>query len=203
VVEHCPNCETSRSFSILTQHVLPFAGPPEEYTFAKCDTCDIPCVFLREDMGDGFEHDGYWRMFPAQARHLTFAIPAIVRTSYEEAQKCEIAHAWIACAAMVGRALEAVCRDFDPTIKTMFAALKAMLDQGVISQELYDWANQLRVIRNYAAHAAGGQVSESDAKEGFDFLQSILEIYYDLRPRFAKMKARQQGGAGPLPGGTP
>jgi hypothetical protein len=140
-------------------------------------------------MGDGFEADPYARAFPEEDRHVGFALPAIVRASYEEAVKCERAKVWMAAAVMVGRALEAVCKDYDPMSKTMFGGL---LSNGAISQELYDWANALRALRNNAAHATETTtIFEQDAVEALDFLQSILEILYELRPKFIKMQQRQ------------
>ncbi len=189
IVGYCDYCEDSTAFSHIAIHMVN-EEPPCEYTFCKCSKCERPAVFLREDVGEGFEADSFWRMFPKQERHIGFALPTVVRGSYDEAVKCEEAKAWTATAAMVGRALEAVCRDYDPTTKTIHEGLKRMLTNGAISQEISDWANALRVIRNVAAHATTASVSRQDAVEALDFLQSILEILYDLRPRFMKMKAR-------------
>jgi hypothetical protein len=187
----CTNCEKHTSFIPIQVHLLPNEAPPEEYTFARCEECDKPAVFLREDVGVGFEGDEYYRMFPAHDRHIGYLLPKVVRTSYEEAVRCESAKSWIACATMAGRALEAVTKDYDPKQRTMFAGLQQMYKNGAISQEIHDWANELRVIRNYGAHASEENIDRQDATEALDFLQAILETLYYMRPKFQRMKARR------------
>lgn len=211
MIYYCDHCEKHTNFHPLQLHVIPEESPPEEYTFAKCDTCNKPAVFYREDMGDGFESDSFYRLYPPHERHVGFFLPPVVRTSYEEAVRCENAKSWIACVTMVGRTLEAVTKAYDPKQKTMFAGLQAMHKNGAISQEIYEWANELRVIRNYGAHATDESISQKDATEALDFLQSILELLYYMRPKFQQMKARRTavrpksnaGSSGPTFGGMP
>lgn len=143
-------------------------------------------------MGDGFAQDEYYRVFPPHERHLGFFMPPLVRSSYEEAVLCENAKAWTGCVVLVGRTLEAVCRESAPTERTLAGALKAMLAMGALSQEVYDWASQLRVIRNYGAHATEEEISRQDAKEALDFLQVILELMYELRPKFQQFRNRRK-----------
>ena len=187
----CTNCEKHTNFIPIQVHLLPNEMPPEEYTFARCETCDKPAVFLREDIGIGFDADEYYRMFPAHDRHIGYLLPKVVRASYEEAVRCESSKSWIACVTMVGRALEAVAKDYDPKQRTMFAGLKEMYKNGAISQEIHDWANELRVIRNFGAHASEEKIERQDATEALDFLQAILETLYYMRPKFGKMQARR------------
>jgi hypothetical protein len=142
-------------------------------------------------MGDGFENDSYYRLWPSHSRHLGFALPEIVRQSYDEAVKCENAKAYVAAVVMVRRALEAVTKELEPTARTLHAGLKAMFSRGLVSQELSDWGHELRVIGNLGAHPTKERVGRLDAVEAIDFLQAILEILYDLRPKFERMHARR------------
>jgi hypothetical protein len=192
MVYHCWHCDEATNFIVLNTHILPEEGPPEEYSFAQCEKCHKPALFYRENMGDGFDKDSFYRLYPPHDRHIGYYLPDVVRASYEEAVACENSKTWIACAVMVGRTLEAICVEYDPATKTMFATLKSMLANGVISQELYDWANELRVIRNYGAHATSQSITRQDAMEALDFLQAILEIMYELRPKFKKMQDRRK-----------
>lgn len=191
MIYYCDQCEKHTNFHPLQVHLLPDEAPPEEHTFAKCDACNKPAIFLREDVGDGFESDFYYRLYPPHDRHIGFLLPPVVRTSYEEAVKCEGAKSWIACVTMVGRTLEAVTKAYDPKPKSMFAGLQAMHKDGAISQEIYEWANELRVIRNFGAHATDEPISRQDAEEALDFLQAIMELIYYMRPKFQQMKTRR------------
>jgi len=191
----CPHCERPMTFVVDAVHILPDEGPPEEYTFGHCDTCKKPAVFFRENMGDGFEKDSFYRTYPSQDRHIGYYLPEIVRQSYEEAVRCESAKTWIACVVMVGRTLEAVCKEFDPNTKSVFEGLKSLHVKGIISTELLEWATELRVLRNLGAHATSQKIEVFDALGALDFLQAILEILYDLRPRFEQFKKRRKAAS--------
>lgn len=60
-----------------------------------------------------------------------------------------------------------------------------MKDNGLISEELLEWSNELRVLRNLGAHATSEKITGQDANEAIDFLQAILETLYHLRPKLA------------------
>ena len=195
IVYDCGICDRVSSFTIKATHVLPDDAPPTEYTFAVCDACGNPSIFYREDMGDGFENDFYSRYYSANKRFMPYIMPGLVRESYEEAVRCEKAKLYTAASVMIGRALEAVCREYEPK-KTMNAAIKAMTANGVLSSEISEWADQLRVLRNYGAHPSGEKISDKDAEEGLDFLQAILDILYNLRPKFEGMRNRRKKPGG-------
>jgi hypothetical protein len=195
VIYSCEQCETSRNFEKIAVHARD-EQPPAEYTLARCQDCGSVALFLREDVGDGFENDSYYRLWPAQKRHIGFALPAIVRQSYEQAVICENAKAYIAAAVMVRRALEAITKQYEPAARSLHDAMNSMLSRGLISKELADWGHELRTIGNLGAHATDVSISREDAVEALDFLQAMLEIFYELRPRFEQMRARRSA---PLP----
>jgi hypothetical protein len=93
---------------------------------------------------------------------------------------------------MVGRTLEAVCKEFEPTTRTVYDGLKSLHAKGFISNELLEWATELRVLRNLGAHATNEKIDVLDATGALDFLQAILEILYDLRPKFEQFKKRRK-----------
>src|SRR5690606_26312472 len=108
-----------------------------------------------------------------------------------EAVKCEKAKAAIATVVMVRRSLEAVCKDFVPGTKSVFDGLKQMKEKGFISDDLLEWSEELRFLGNKGAHATEEKITLNDAHDALDFLQSIMEILYHLRPRFNDLKARR------------
>ena len=163
----------------------------EEFTYLVCARCQRPMVLTRNDYGGGFEEDEYYRAYPALQRQISFALPEGVRRAYDEAVKTEQAKAWMATAVMAGQALEAVCKDYDSTIRTISDGLRKLLAAGVISQELFEWGNGLRVVRNRGAHATSRPVNADDARFALDFLQALLEIVYYLRRQFEVWKERR------------
>jgi hypothetical protein len=97
----------------------------------------------------------------------------------------------MACVVLVGRTLEGVAKEFDASATSVFQGLRYMHGKGLISQELLDWANELRVLRNLGAHATTKRIDSLDARDALDFLQAILEILYSLRPKFEELKQRR------------
>lgn len=184
----CPECDAPQVFRIAHRHVQYTSNMdmPEEYTYAVCPECAGPVVLVRENYGNGFDETGYSRAYPALNRRLSFDVPKSVRHSYDEAVRCEQSKAWTAEAVMVGRALEAICTDFDPSVRSIHDGLQRMLAAGAISQELHDWGDGLRLVRNEGAHAGPERISANDAKVALDFLQALIEILFDLRARFAE-----------------
>jgi Domain of unknown function (DUF4145) len=193
MIYDCPECDSPQHFSPICVHqtALTQEGFSDDYILAKCDKCDRPALFNRLSLGD-LDDDFPYRLWPPLERHVEFKLPEIVRDSYEEAVRCENAKSFIATAVMVRRALEAVCKEYDPKSKSIYAALQNMLKNGVISEELMEWATELRVIGNRGAHATSEKITRTEAKEALDFLQAILEIFYDLRPKFKQMQDRKK-----------
>lgn len=105
--------------------------------------------------------------------------------------KCENAKAYVAAVVMVRRALEAVTKEHEPSARTLQSGLQAMFARGLMSQELAEWGHQLRVIGNLGAHPTKESVTRQDAIEAMDFLQAMLEILYELRPKFDSMRTRR------------
>jgi hypothetical protein len=192
MIYHCKYCESPQNFTVKATSVeVTEAAPPAEFSLAHCTKCNSTALFVREDYGGGFDDDSYYRVYPPHVRALGFVVPPLVKESYDAAVDCENAKIYLPAVVMVGRALEAVCHEYDPNTKGLFQGLQSMLKAGVISKELMEWADELRVLRNVGAHATSDRVDPKDVTESLDFLQAILEILYDLRPKFTAMKARR------------
>ena len=197
IIYYCEHCEDKRSYKAVTTHINLEEAPPAEYTFAYCETCNYPSLFLREDVGthEGFEDDDYYKVYPSNERHIGYTLPVLIRSSYTEATKCEEAKIPIACVVMVGRTLEAICKEHIPASHSIFDGLEKMKNSGIISNELFDWAQRLRVLRNAGAHATGVEISRKEASEAIDFLQAIIETLYHLRPKFKAIQDRDKPAA--------
>jgi hypothetical protein len=203
VIYHCTSCDDPQNFETIAVEKTTESGMPTEYTLARCGSCGRIALFCREDIFGGFENENYYRLWPPHSRHLGFDLPKIVQQSYNEAVKCETAKAYLAAVVMVRRALEAVTKEHEPTARSLHTGLQAMFSRGLVSKEISDWGNELRVIGNLGAHATEEKVDRQDAVEAIDFLQAILEILYDLRPKFERMRARRSTPVAALSAAAP
>jgi hypothetical protein len=110
---------------------------------------------------------------------------------------------------MLGRALEALCRDIldsapdtsskaaasttpaKPRKKVMLGeGIKRLKDNKVIDDRLYDWSQQLQAFRNLAAHPEDISISREDAEDLQSFVNAIVEYVYDLADRYEEFKHR-------------
>ena len=194
---HCTECEAVVTFAPVFVHSrVATDDTPEEYTLAACAVCGEPALFYREALDilqDILQvtNPSYSQLWPDNSREIKGVLPEEIDRPYSEACEAEVAKLPMASAVMIGRALEATCKLFDPTSTSIADGLRKMSRSGVLSDEYLGWANELRVIRNEAAHASGKHIDLEDVSEALDFLQAILDLLYHFRPRFKRFKERR------------
>lgn len=138
-------------------------------------------------------------------------IPKSVTVSLLQAERSLQANANIAACAMFGRALEALCRhmisltDGDAEAKAinkksdskrnimLGEGIDLLFKQKIIDGRLHDWSQQLKAIRNLAAHPDDADISREDAEDMQIFVHAIVEYIYDLTERYNEFKGRTDG----------
>lgn len=140
------------------------------------------------------------RVYPKPPKAFSSSrIPRVVKDSLNEADRSLQAGANIAACVMLGRALEALCRDVldppavsatspitgtpaaKPNKKIMLGeGIKKLRDKKVIDDRLFDWSQQLQAFRNLAAHPEDITISREDAEDLQTFVNAIVEYVYDL-----------------------
>ena len=200
---YCSQCKAGMQLIIESQRETCIKGdPPSRRVYGHCVKCWAPAIVDQEMQ---FEHgENYWvnqrQIYPdtdSPISPIGFKMPRQVEVSLREARLTASADAWLATGVMIRRTLEAVARDFKPDSKTLFDGLKTMRAQGVISEELLEWGDHLRFIGNLSAHPTDEVVTKEDASDAMEFLNAILEIIYDLRPKFQAMKQRRPKSPNP------
>jgi hypothetical protein len=168
---------------------------PQDTVMCHCPKCDQPLLAQR------WYFDEYWsakegavgsytpfkRVWPSPDLVIPFELPALVRDSLVEAQKTLRAGAFIACAAMCGRALEALCHDLGANT-TLGKGLTDLHTNGKSDGRLYEWGRELNAKRNIAAHANPTPISKRDAEYLFDFSIAICDYIYVLSAKFERFK---------------
>lgn len=176
VIGRCPNC------SIL------LAGTAYQISFAG----------YQGDEQD--EWSAIVRVHPMPSRAFSSPrIPKVVTDSLNEAERSLQAGANIAACVMLGRALEALCRDVidqhekkdagrrsevlaEKSSKPIMlgAGIKKLRDLKVIDDRLFDWSQQLQAFRNLAAHPEDISISREDADDLQVFAHAIVDYVYEL-----------------------
>jgi len=179
----------------------------------NCPVCQTILVGLTEQVDfEGLNaYEDRWsdivRVYPLPTKTFySDRIPKVVRDSLGEADRSLQAGANIAACVMLGRALEAVCRDVIyistppgiDDVELTKSKKNIMLNEGierlrqlkVIDDRLYDWSQQLKAFRNLAAHPEDISISREDASDLQIFVYAIVEYIYDLTDRYDEFKQR-------------
>lgn len=189
------------------------AGQPygKRVFVGNCPSCDTILVGESDQIDfEGFDaYEDRWsdivRVFPQPPKSFSsWRIPRVVTDSLNEADRSLQAGANIAACVMLGRALEALCRNIlepktaesetpsaKPKKKLMLGeGIKRLRDTKVIDDRLYDWSQQLQAFRNLAAHPEDISISREDAGDLQTFVNAIVEYVYDLADRYDEFKTR-------------
>jgi len=181
-----------------------------------CPSCQSILVGETEQIG--FENynseQNSWRdvvrVYPKPPKVFSsYRIPRVVKDSLDEADRSMQAGANIAACVMLGRALEALCRDIlnsksEITSTTTTPAspaqskkkimlgegIRKLKDRKVIDDRLFDWSQQLRAFRNLAAHPEDIKIARQDAEDLQTFVNAIVEYVYDLADLYEEFKKR-------------
>jgi hypothetical protein len=192
------------------------AGEPYGITIAvgECPSCHSPLVGESHQVdfeGWAGDEEDRWsdtvRVYPKPPKtFLSYRIPPDVRNSITEADRSLQANANIAACVMLGRALEAVCRDLlEPALSTLSTTaaspppmrpimlgegIRKLREKNIIDERLFDWSQQLHAFRNIAAHPTEESISRQDAEDLQTFVYAIIEYIYDLTDRYNEFKER-------------
>jgi len=77
----------------------------------------------------------------------------------------------------------------------LMKALERVKNDGIINEQLYQWAILLKDSGNDAAHNIASKFSPEDAKDILDFTIAILDFSYSYKDKFDKFISRQNGKA--------
>ncbi|HEV2628535.1 MAG TPA: DUF4145 domain-containing protein [Pseudolabrys sp.] len=199
------------------------AGEPygERILIGTCPSCGTSLVgraAQNEFEGwDGSQESTYSdvvRIYPKPPKaFLSHRIPRTLNESLIEADRSFQAGANIAACVMLGRSLEALCRDvLEPAAgtgeeKPVKPKKRMMLAEGIrelharkiIDDRLLDWSQQLHAFRNLAAHPEDITISRQDAEDLQAFVYAITEYVYDLTDRYNEFKQRLEDKKKPRP----
>jgi len=226
-VVDCPCCNTkvaaSESGRAERSGYDNDAGEPyaSKVLVGVCPSCQSILVGETEQIGfENYDSDqDRWRdvvrVYPKPPKVFSSdRIPRVVKDSLNEADRSLQAGANIAACVMLGRALEALCRDIldsapettstttatatpaKPKKKIMLSeGIEKLRDRNLIDDRLYNWSQQLQAFRNLAAHPEDISISRRDAEDLQTFANAIVEYVYDLADRYEEFKNRADARA--------
>lgn len=169
-----------------------------EFQVAFCGRCHGPFLLERtfyEVPGEFATLSNERVLYPQGKTASITDLPPSVHRTHDSAAASFERGLYEPCLIMCRKCLEAVCREFGTTKGNLKEQLDALRAAGNIDDRLRDWAHQLRLIGNDAAHDLDLVPNRDDAKDALEFTEAILLYAFSLRRRFEKFKARRQKNA--------
>jgi len=125
-------------------------------------------------------------------------IPASIKNDFEEALECFSLSAFRSAGVMSRRALQCCCLDKGANEnQRLVDQIEWLFTQGVLTKDLKDWAHEVRLTGNDAAHpqkpGEDTLVTEEDAKDILELLEQFTNVLY-VAPAIAeeRRKFREQ-----------
>lgn len=164
-----------------------------KYLLCKCVQCGSPILLRQHLIWTGREETDWGKtskIFPQNQFHVNPEIPEALQTALLESIKCYKTEAFTATAIMCRRTIEGFCVLQNASEGNLDKSIKKLKDTGQINEQLFDWANQLRLVGNEAAHNINAVFSGLDAKDILDFTIAILDFTYSFKEKFEKFRHR-------------
>lgn len=166
-----------------------------DYEVALCGRCNGP--FLLETVS--YELEGSYEtvtsrrvLFPVQREAQPRGLPEPIDRPYQQAVRSFQAALHEPCVIMCRKTLEALCSELGAARGTLKDRLMELVTAGKLDRRLFDWADQLRVVGNDAAHDLEVLLTADDARDSLEFVEAILASAYTLSRRFEAFKRRRQ-----------
>lgn len=125
-------------------------------------------------------------------------VPKHIASAASEAYSCFSIDMYHAAVLMARTALEATAKDCGITNGPLSKKIEAMAEKTIITQQLKDEADEIRLSGNDMAHAdLDIPVTKEDAEETLGFLDSVLNYVYQqpmaVKKRRENREKRKQG----------
>lgn len=116
--------------------------------------------------------------YPISTPTLHLSVIKDVKNAAIEAEKCLSVKAFNACGVMTRRAMHSLCADKGAKGKDLVEQLKYLKDNNFITPDLWEWAEELRIVGRSGAHPEWEEVSPEDAEYALRFLREIIRYVY-------------------------
>jgi Domain of unknown function (DUF4145) len=183
----------------------------KKYTFLQCSNCSKPIIayFVYDNDTDDYpDHDSEpLILYPTSNKIINSEVSNSIKNAFEEALLCFEIRAFTACVIMCRKTVEGICKENNIEKGNLKNKLEIMKNEGIIDQNLFDWADTLRLSGNDAAHDLDITFSWEDAQDIIDFTYAIVEYIFTYRKKFQQFKERKNNQVKPqnnlLPPPTP
>lgn len=188
---YCPNCRRYSSLIERTGFDKEFKSDGRvftvRYSVSECNSCNQHFLVIR---ADGKIIKIYPDTLPRAVNEL---IPQDIKTDFEEALLCYSVGAYRGAAALARRTVQLICLDKGASKnKNLHQQIDELFSSGVITKDIKEWAHEVRFLGNDAAHPNKNIVSQDDAKDILDLLESLCDVLYVAPAKAAERKQKRE-----------
>ncbi|MFB2645730.1 DUF4145 domain-containing protein [Raphidiopsis sp. BLCC-F218] len=171
-------------------------GTKYKFTFLQCTKCSQPFITCTEysDNPEHYHDPTYGQpktLYPTSEKTISSEVPIYIRTVLEESMRCYNNKAFIASVIMCVKALDYVCKDYKIEEGSLENKLKKMKEQEIIDQNLYDWADRLRVTENDFVHK-NITFGAIDAQYMINFTYTVIDYVFTYRKKIEQFKYKSK-----------
>ena len=167
----------------------------EHYFVCICGRCSQPFLVRHSVYGVPGDFETVTNeklLFPTERKLTLEKVPTVIRSAYDQAARSFTASLFEPCVLMCRKCLEATCNSLGATGGNLNSKLQHLFDAGHIDARLLNWAHEIRLVGNEAAHDPETIVSKQDARDIFDFTEAILIYVFSLSARFKAFQTRRE-----------
>jgi len=182
----------SNALNLLDEIDAEYHG--EYYYICVCGRCSQPFLIRQSLYGIPAEFETITDevvLYPSEKKLSLDGAPSTIKSAHEQAVRSLSASLFEPCILMCRKCIEATCKILGAKGRDLNAKLQSLFDAGHIDSRLLNWAHEIRLIGNEAAHDPDIKVTKRDARDVLDFTESILIYVFSLTPRFEKFRARR------------
>ncbi len=188
---YCPSCRRHTSLS-MKENYQSYTNN-KAYCIEECNYCSQHFLVERTSV-NGPIVTIYPKTLPKSVNEL---IPQSIKTDFEEALLCYSANAYRGAAALARRTVQLICLDKGAdSRKKLNEQIDQLLENGIITKDIQEWAHEVRFLGNDAAHPNKNTVNQDDAKDILDLLESLCEVLYVAPAKAAKRKQKRTSVCG-------
>jgi Domain of unknown function (DUF4145) len=119
-------------------------------------------------------------------------IPENIRIDLDEAKQCFVSLCYRGCAVLSRRVIQIACVEKGATKNKLVDQIGELINNGIITKEIEEWAQVVRWVGNDAAHPNVNEVTKEDAEDCLKLAEQFLHIIF-VTPAIAKARKTARG----------
>jgi hypothetical protein len=203
----CPTCNAIVETKIVSNYSIERGfNPPIDvmdaadlaytqfvYHLSYCPRCESPFLTESEYYVIPAEVNAFQRtklLYPADNKFLLDKLPSTVQKAYQNAKQSYQVGLYEPAAIMCRKCLEAICVEKGIIKGNLKSRIQKLSDDSIIDEKLFEWADNLRIIGNDAAHDVKIDITKQDAADSIEFIEALLSYVFVLSKKFDDFKKR-------------